>query len=68
MPNLPTVTVNDPAKWDRLLAAFQGDAAEYKAWLTNAVKDEVLRREAETLRATMDAEIDRRREEVQQLL
>ena len=43
MPALPTLTVTQ-AQLDRLTAAF-GDAATYKAWLKDTLKEEVARRE-----------------------
>jgi hypothetical protein len=47
MPNLPTLTVSD-TQLARLVAAFT-DAAGYKAWLKQAVRDEVQRRAARRL-------------------
>lgn len=47
MPNLPTLTVTD-TQLAKCVAAF-GDAAGYKTWLKQAVRDEVLRREARAL-------------------
>jgi hypothetical protein len=43
MPALPTLTVTQ-AQLDRATAAF-GDAATYKAWLKDTLKEEVARRE-----------------------
>ena len=47
MPNLPTVTVTD-AQSAKCVSAFT-DAAGYKAWLKQAVRDEVQRRAARRL-------------------
>ena len=45
--NLPTITVTD-AQLAKAIEAFT-DAAGYKAWLKEAVRDEVLRRTARAL-------------------
>jgi len=47
LPNLPTVTVTD-AQSAKCVSAFT-DAAGYKAWLKQAVRDEVQRRAARRL-------------------
>lgn len=57
MPNLPTLTIPTGPGWDRVLAAFHGDAAEYKAWLRRTVLAEVLNREAASMRDTLDTQI-----------
>jgi hypothetical protein len=54
---LPTLTVQDDAKADRLIAAFkphpdatqQETAQAYRRWLKEALVDEVIRREAASL-------------------
>jgi len=57
MPNLPTLAVPDGPNWDRLIAAFHGDPAEYKTWLRAALRAEVVNREAGSLRSTLDEQI-----------
>ena len=47
MPNLPSINVTD-TQLAKCVAAF-GDAAGYKAWLKQAVRDEVMRRESRRL-------------------
>ena len=47
MPNLPTLSLTQP-QFDKCVAAFT-DAAGYKAWLKQAVRDEVQRRAARRL-------------------
>lgn len=47
MPTLPSLTVTD-TQLAKCVAAF-GDAAGYKAWLKQAVRDEVMRRESRRL-------------------
>lgn len=68
MPNLPTVSIDDQTKWDRVFAAFNGSAADYKTWLVAAVKDEVMLREAKAIRAKAEADLDANREQIEQLL
>lgn len=46
MPTLPTLTINDTATWNRLLAAFNSDPAAYKAWLKDTLTDYVVSVEA----------------------
>lgn len=57
MPTLPTLTINDQTKWDRLLAAF-GTAAAYKDWLRTALVREVQDREARKIRIDAEAAAD----------
>lgn len=47
MPNLPTITVTT-AQANKLLDLF-GDAAEYKKWLKEAVRQEAIRRQTVVL-------------------
>ena len=47
MPNLPTISLTQP-QLDRCVAAFT-DATGYRVWLKQALRDEVLRREARRL-------------------
>jgi hypothetical protein len=56
MPTLPTLTISNQAIWDRVFAAFHGDPAEYKTWLTKVLRAEVERREIAVI--TSQAEID----------
>jgi len=55
MPNLPTVTVTD-AQAARITAAY-GDATAYKAWLKQAIKDYVFRKEAEAITAKAQTDV-----------
>lgn len=56
MPDLPTITVTD-AQATRILNAF-GDAATYRAWLRQSVRDYVLSKEATAIRAEQQAKMD----------
>lgn len=56
MPNLPTLNVPTQTLFDRLVAAF-GDSAGYKAWLKAAVRDELVRREAQAKYDDVAAEV-----------
>lgn len=47
MPNLPSITVTD-VQLAKAVEAF-GDAAGYKSWLKEAVREEVVRRTARAL-------------------
>lgn len=49
MPNLPTVSINNQAIYDRLVAAFGNSADAYRAWLKEALTQEVLHREQRAL-------------------
>ena len=49
MPTLPTLTITNAAKWDRVLAAFHSNPEDYKAWLRAALIQEVLDREVNTM-------------------
>lgn len=68
MPTLPTLTVNDQAIWNRLLAAFNGSQTEYKAWLKESVVAEVKRREISALAAQQQAALDAKAAETNGLL
>jgi hypothetical protein len=56
MPSLPTLNIADQVKWDRVFAAFNGSPTEYKAWLREAVRAEVERREVSAISASADAQ------------
>lgn len=45
MPNLPTIAIDDPAIWNRLMTAFGGDAVAYRRWLKRQLIEEVRRTE-----------------------
>lgn len=66
MPNLPTILIDDPVVFDRVVAAF-GSAAEYKAWLKRSVRQEVMRRETREIRQSADAAIDAKVKELDNL-
>ena len=53
MPDLPTITVTD-AQAAKLLQVF-GTAADYRAWLRQAIRHEVAQRRAQALQAQHDA-------------
>jgi hypothetical protein len=56
VPNsLPTITIASDPVWNRLLAAFGNDPAQYRTWLRAALKAEVLRREAEAIQVESNA-------------
>jgi hypothetical protein len=46
---LPTFTIQDDAKANRILTAFHNDATEYRDWLKQALLQEVTRRESTVL-------------------
>jgi predicted transcriptional regulator len=56
MPTLPTLNITNQAIWDRLFAAFNGDAAEYKEWLKAQLIEKV--RQAESQSAGQQAAAD----------
>lgn len=49
MPTLPTLTITDPVVWNRLMAAFKGNEAEFKKWLKTALVQELESREAQVV-------------------
>lgn len=57
MTALPTLDVTDPTTYNRLVAAFHSDPAEYKTWLKRALADEVQRRESATIIDTANAQV-----------
>lgn len=68
MPLLPTINVSQ-AHFDRLVAAFPGATLEekstaYKAWLINGLIDEVLKVEGAKYASEVQAENNRRRNEL----
>lgn len=73
---LPTVTVNDPNKEARLLAAFKPTptstnaeaAAAYKQWLVKAITQEVIQREVAALRTQTDADVQQAAQELSTLM
>lgn len=62
MPNLPTLNVTNQAAYDRIVSAFQGatqaeTVANYKAWLREAVKTEVIRKETGVILAQAENDV-----------
>jgi hypothetical protein len=64
MPALPTLTITDQAKYDRVVAAFESSPARYKAWLRNALQIEVIRRETRALQDSVNAEMAQKQAEI----
>jgi len=56
MPDLPTITVTQ-AQADRLLAAFPGGVATYRAWLKTTLAAYVTEREREGLTETLKTDL-----------
>jgi len=63
MPNLPTISINDQAKFDRVVAAF-GTAENYRTWLRNQIIAEVGRVESKIILDQRDAEAEAKIREV----
>lgn len=57
MPTLPSISITDQAVWDRVFAAFDGSAPEYRNWLVRALREEVQRREAAIVMRQADISI-----------
>lgn len=68
MPTLPTLTVTDQTLYQRLVAAFHSDPAEYKAWLKNALRDEVQRREAQAIIDQANANVANNQAQLQAIM
>jgi len=49
MPTLPSINITDATTWDRIFAAFNGSATEFKSWQLNALREEVQLREANAI-------------------
>lgn len=65
---LPTLTINDPAKEARLLAAFDNSPAEYRVWLKRALVREVIKREQEAVSEQAATEMVAIQDSVEHLL
>lgn len=64
MPNLPTLSVTNTDTWDRLMAAFNESATDYKTWLREAVRAEVESRELQALQEAAQSTLQARRAEL----
>lgn len=67
MPTLPSITINDQTKFDRIVAAF-GNAETYRAWLKQQIIDQVARVESQKILDQRDAEADAKYKEAQSTL
>ena len=61
---LPSVSIQDDAKAQRIMAAFDSDPANYREWLRGALLDEVLKREAAGLRDQLNSQINTARDDL----
>lgn len=59
---LPSITIQDDIKAQRILVAFNSDPSEFRQWLRSALLDEVLRREAAAIREDANSQINTARD------
>lgn len=64
MPNLPGLGIADQAMFERVFSAFNNSPTEFKTWIREALKDEVLRREARLVQQQADVDIESRRNQL----
>lgn len=66
--NLPGLTINDPVKEARVLAAFNSSPTEYRTWLVQALTNEVIQREVAAIRAEAAEHANSVADEVRQMM
>lgn len=67
MPALPTLNISDQTIYNRLVAAFNSSPAEYKSWLKQALRDEVISRETRTILAAAESQANARMDELRNI-
>lgn len=67
MPALPTLNIANQTTYNRLVAAFNSNPEEYKAWLKQALRDEVISRETRVILSAAEAQANARMEELKNI-
>lgn len=73
---LPTITINDPVKEARIIAAFKPTpdsttaeaAAAYREWLVNSLTIEVIQREITAVYQQAGIQIQQKRDEITNMM
>lgn len=68
MPDLPTLTINDPVIYQRVVDAFNASPAQYRAWLRDRLKEYVIAHEVDAMKQDAVQQWAQRKQELTDLL